>query len=70
MPLVRTLGLESRLDSRFQGPRNRERRSVWLVGMAAGVGTARILGKLRGVPVRFRAFLDTKAALKHFRDIS
>eukprot|EP00490_Sorites_sp_Unknown_P005786 CAMPEP_0114637700 /NCGR_PEP_ID=MMETSP0191-20121206/234_1 /TAXON_ID=126664 /ORGANISM="Sorites sp." /LENGTH=271 /DNA_ID=CAMNT_0001849433 /DNA_START=21 /DNA_END=836 /DNA_ORIENTATION=- len=39
MPLVRTLGLESRLDSRYQG-------------MAAGVGTARILGKLRGVPVQ------------------
>lgn len=39
MPLVRTLGLESRLDSRYQG-------------MAAGVGTARILGKLRGVPVK------------------
>lgn len=39
MPLVRTLGLESRLDSRYQG-------------MAAGVGTARILGKLRSVPVK------------------
>lgn len=39
MPLVRTLGLEALLDSRYQG-------------MAAGVGTARILGKLRGVPVK------------------
>lgn len=62
MPLVRTLGLESRLDSRFQGPR--KRCAVRLAGMAAGVGTARILGKLRGVPVWFQAFLDMKAAFK------
>eukprot|EP00930_Biecheleria_cincta_P061593 TRINITY_DN47158_c0_g1_i1.p1 TRINITY_DN47158_c0_g1~~TRINITY_DN47158_c0_g1_i1.p1 ORF type:complete len:293 (-),score=54.99 TRINITY_DN47158_c0_g1_i1:86-916(-) len=39
MPLVRRLQLETHLDSRYQG-------------MASGVGTARILGKLRGVPVK------------------
>eukprot|EP00439_Symbiodinium_sp_Y106_P060174 s1143_g8.t2 len=38
-PLVRRLQLQGHMDSRFQG-------------MAAGVGTARILGKLRGVPVK------------------
>lgn len=39
MPLVRRLRLETHLDSRYQG-------------VASGVGTARILGKLRGVPVK------------------
>jgi len=39
MPLVRQFNLESRLDSRQQG-------------IASGVGQARILGRLRGIPVK------------------
>lgn len=39
MPLVRQLNLESRLDSRQQG-------------VAMGVGSAQILGHLRGIPVQ------------------
>lgn len=39
MPLVRQLGLESRLDSSQQG-------------IASGVGSARILGRLRAIPVK------------------
>merc|ERR1719491_447412 len=39
MPLVQQLNLQSRLDSSQQG-------------IATGVGTARILGRLRGIPVR------------------
>lgn len=39
MPLVRQFNLESRLDSRQQG-------------VASGVGQARILGRLRGIPVK------------------
>jgi DNA damage-inducible protein 1 len=38
-PLVQRLGLQRHLDARYQG-------------MAAGVGSAPIQGKLRGVPVR------------------
>merc|ERR1719191_466469 len=53
LPLVRQLGLHDSVDGREQG-------------VASGVGYARILGRLRGVPVR----LGTHAGVEFALDFS